>query len=369
MRFAFVHEWLIEYGGSEKVLERCLSIAPEAPIYTIIYDEKKFTHSPIADHQVHTSFIQRLPFRKHFRMYLPLMPMAIERFDVGDVDVVISSNHCVAKGILTRSDQLHISYVHAPMRYAWDLHFPIMEQAHLRHGLRGLFASWIFKDLRRWDVLAANRVDVFVANSKYVARRIRKVYRRDAQVIYPPVDVGRFKPDQDRDDFYLTVCRCVPYKHVEMMVMAFNRLGRPLVVIGDGPELERIKRIANPHIKMMGWQSDPVVVDHMQRCRAFINASDEDFGIAPVEAQAAGAPVIAYGRGGTGETVLHGVTGVHFQKQTIEHIVAAVKEFENDPTRFDAARIHEHAMQFDASHFDSQMRQLIDRQWSEFTAS
>jgi glycosyltransferase involved in cell wall biosynthesis len=368
MRFAFVHEWLVEYGGSEKVLERCLSLAPDAPIYSLIYDKEKYTQSPIANHQVHTSFIQKMPFRKRFRMYLPFMPLAIERFDVGDVDVVISSNHCVAKGVLTRSDQLHISYIHAPMRYAWDLHFPMMEQAHLRKGLRGMIASSVFKKLRQWDVLAANRVDVFVANSKYVARRIRKVYRRDAQVIYPPVDVERFKPDQQRDDFYLTVCRCVPYKHVEMIVMAFNRLGRPLVVIGDGPELERIRRITNPHITLLGKQSDAVVVDHMQRCRAFVNASDEDFGIAPVEAQAAGAPVIAYGRGGTGETVLNGVTGVHFQKQTIEGIVAAVKDFESDSARFDAARIREHAQQFDASRFDSQMRQLIDAEWAKFQA-
>jgi len=366
MRFAFVHEWLVNLGGSEKVLERALELDSQAPIFTLVYDPDALGESIIHEHPIHTSFIDRLPFRSRFRMYLPLMPMAIERLDVGDVDVIISSNHCVAKGILTRSDQLHISYVHAPMRYAWDLHFPLMQQARLHQGLRGMVASRMFHSLRQWDVLAANRVDVFVANSKYTARRIRKAYRREAEVIYPPVDIDRFDPGQVRDDFYLTVCRCVPYKRVDLIIEAFNDLGRPLIVIGDGPELNRLKAMAGKGVRVLGRQDDAVIVDHMQRCRAFVHASDEDFGISPIEAQAAGAPVIAYSRGGTGETVIPKVTGIHFDRQSSASISDAVKKFEAEAAEFDGARIRTHAETFSPDRFDAQMQQLVETRWREF---
>ena len=368
MLVAFVHDWLTAYAGAEKVLEAALELYPTAPIYTLVYQQESFKGSRIAEHPVHTSFIERLPKgREKYRAYLPLMPLAIEQFDLSGYDVVISSSHAVAKGVLTRADQLHISYVHTPIRYAWDLQFQYLKEAGIERGLKSTIARAILHYIRLWDVASSNRVDVFVANSHYVAQRIWKVYRREAQVIYPPVDVDRFTPKGQREDFYLTLSRFVPYKKIDLIVEAFTRLGLPLVVIGDGPDFNKVKRIAGPNVQLLGYQPDTVVKDYMERCKAFVFAADEDFGITPVEAQAAGAPVIAYGRGGVTETVLHGETGLFFQEQTVESLLATVRAFESGEYQFDPERLRQNAERFSKKRFQHEFAELVERKWAKFT--
>lgn len=368
MLVAFVHDWLTAYAGAEKVLEAALELYPTAPIYTLVYQQESFKGTRIAEHPVHTSFIERLPKgREKYRAYLPLMPLAIEQFDLSGYDVVISSSHAVAKGVLTRADQLHISYVHTPIRYAWDLQFQYLKEAGIERGLKSTIARAILHYIRLWDVASSNRVDVFVANSHYVAQRIWKVYRREAQVIYPPVDVDRFTPKGQREDFYLTVSRFVPYKKIDLIVEAFTQLGLPLVVIGDGPDFNKVKRIAGPNVQLLGYQPDTVVKDYMERCKAFVFAADEDFGITPVEAQAAGAPVIAYGRGGVTETVLHGETGLFFQEQTVESLLATVRAFESGEYQFDPERLRQNTERFSKKRFQHEFAELVEREWAKFT--
>lgn len=370
MRVAVVHEWLTKLAGSEKVVQAALELHPDAPLYTLIHDSRATRDTELRRHAIHTSFLDSLPFsRSKWRLYLPLMPLAVEQFDLSDYDLVLSSNHCVAKGILTRADQLHISYVHTPMRYAWDLHGQYLRESGLGFGPRGLLARAILHRLRQWDVLAANRVDVFVANSRTVARRIWKTYRRRAHVIYPPVDVNRFVPDRPREEFYLAVSRFVPYKRMDLIVQAFRESGRPLVVIGDGPDESKVRALAGPNVTFLGRRSDEVVADHMQRCRAFVFAADEDFGITPVEAQAAGAPVIAYGAGGVTESVVPGQTGLFFPQQTSASLVDAIKQFEATESRFDPAALRANAERFSKPRFQRELSHLIDRCWSAFTRS
>ena len=367
MKTAVVHEWLVTYAGSEQVCEQMLGLYPQADLFSLVDflpEEMRFF---IQNHPVHTSFLQGLPFaRKHFRNYLPLMPLAIEQLDLSSYDLVLSSNHAVAKGVLTRADQLHISYMHTPIRYAWDLQQQYLRGAGLTRGLGAIAAQAILHYLRLWDLASAHRVDRFLANSQFVARRIQKTYRRRATVIYPPVAVDRFRADRPRDEFYLTVSRFVPYKRVDLTVQAFNRLGLPLVVIGDGPDWERVRAIAQPHIQLMGRQPNAVVEDHLQRCRAFIFPAEEDFGITVVEAQAAGAPVIAYGRGGATETVLPNKTGILFPEQSVESLVEAVQTFAARRTPFEPEILRHHAEQFAPDRFRREFSRFVDQSWESF---
>jgi len=367
LKVAIAHEWLDTYAGSERVVEQILNLYPHADLFSLVdflvTDERWFIHHKA----VTTSFIQRLPrARKHFRQYLPLMPIAIEQFDLSTYDIVISSHHAVAKGIVTRADQLHISYVHTPIRYAWDLQWQYLEQAGLKRGIKGLLTRLILHYLRLWDTSSANRVDCFVANSRYIARRIWKTYRRSAQVIYPPVAVQRFRCDRPRDDFYLTVSRFVPYKRVDLTVAVFTRLGLPLVVIGDGTERSQLERSAGPNIQFLGYQSNAAVTDYMERCKAFVFPAEEDFGITPVEAQAAGAPVIAYGRGGVAETVIHGKTGLLFHRQTVDDLASAVINFEKGLNLLASDRIRQHAERFSETRFRQEFQQFLDAVWLRF---
>ena len=370
MKIAIVHEWLATYAGSERVVEQILQLYPEADLYSLVDvlapDERAFIqHKPVT-----TSFIQKLPgARKHFRQYLPLMPIAIEQFDLTDYDIVISSHHAMTKGVITRADQLHISYVHTPIRYAWDLQWQYLEQAGLKRGVKGLLTRLILHYLRLWDVSTANRVDAFIANSQFIARRIHKTYRRPAQVIYPPVAVEQFRCDRPRGDFYLTVSRFVPYKRVDLTIAAFNELGLPLVVIGDGDQRSQLEKIARPNIQFLGYQSDAAVVDYMERCKAFIFPAEEDFGITLVEAQAAGAPAIAYGRGGATETVIPGKTGLLFPEQTVESLVEAIRKFEHAPLATPATVIRHHAERFSEQQFQHQFREFVADQWVMFQQS
>jgi glycosyltransferase involved in cell wall biosynthesis len=364
MRVALIHEWLETYAGAEQVIEQLLAVLGATDVYALVDFLPPEQRGFLGESTVHTSFIHRLPLaRKKFRSYLPLMPMAVEQFDLAGYDLVVSSNHAVAKGVLTREDQLHLCYVHTPVRYAWDLYQSYLREHRLSRGPKSWMARLVPHYLRLWDQASASRVDAFAANSRYVARRIWKTYRRRATVIHPPVDVHRFAVGDSREDFYVTVSRLVPYKRIDLMVEAFRRMPtRRLIVIGDGPELKRLATNTPPNVKLLGRQSAEVVEHHLQAARAFVFAADEDFGIAPVEAQACGTPVLAFGRGGATETVVEGRTGLFFSEQTAESIVAAVEAFEARPAAFDRHAIRAHAEQFAPERFCLRFSKFVDRQ-------
>jgi glycosyltransferase involved in cell wall biosynthesis len=366
-RVGIVHDWLPVYAGAERVLEQMLHVFPESALYSLIDFIPEEQRGFLQGRPVETSFIQRLPFaRRHYRHYLPLAPMAIEQFDLSRHDVVVSSSYAVAKGVLTRPDQLHVSYVHSPIRYAWDLYHEYMDRGRIG-WLRGLVARMVLHYMRLYDVSTAPRVDLFVANSQHVARRIWKTYRRRARVIYPPVDVDRFTMHPTKDNFYLTMSRLVPYKRIDLIVKAFSEMpDKELVVIGDGPESAALERLAGPNVTLLGYQPDDAVTYYLERARAFVFAAEEDFGIVPVEAQACGTPVIAYGRGGAQETIVPGTTGVFFPEQTVEHLKAAVAEFENVRTRFDPSVIRAQAERFAVPVFRNAFSHLVHTAYSDF---
>ncbi len=366
-KIAIVHEWLTTHAGSEKVVEQMLQVYPHADLYSLVDFLPESLRYFIQHKPVTTSFIQTLPFAKqYFRNYLPLMPLAIEQFDLAGYDLIISSSHAVAKGVRTRPDQLHISYVHTPMRYAWEFQTQYLQQAGLTRGFKSAIARVSLHYLRLWDVVSAHRVDLYVANSHYVARRIEKTYRQPADVIYPPVDTERFRADSLRSDFYLVVSRFVPYKRVDLAIAAFNELGLPLVVIGDGNSRKTLMKTAKPNICFLGQQPDSVVTDHMQRCRGFIFPPEEDFGITSVEAQAAGAPVIAYAKGGQSETVIHQRTGLLFEHQTVDSLVQSVKQLEASVDQFEASQLRVQAEKFSIVRFQSQFKRYVENAWVQF---
>ncbi|MGF6920941.1 glycosyltransferase involved in cell wall biosynthesis [Paraburkholderia sp. 40] len=355
VRIAIVHDWLVTYAGAEKVLEQIIACFPDADLFSLVdfLDDRSFLRGK----PVTTSFIQKLPLaRSKYRSYLPLMPLAIEQLDVSAYDVVISSSHAVAKGILTGPDQVHISYVHSPIRYAWDLQHQYLQQSKLTNGPKSALARLILHYMRNWDIRTSNSVDDFVANSAFIARRIKKVYQRDAQVIFPPVDVEAFTLCTEKEDFYLTASRMVPYKKIDLIVEAFARMPeRKLVVIGDGPDMAKIRAKAGPNVEIMGYQPFEVLKDRMSRAKAFVFAAEEDFGISVVEAQACGTPVIAYGKGGALETVRDlsepKPTGMFFDEQDTDSIIAAVNRFDELRHRFLPENCRGNAEQFSAAHF------------------
>ena len=368
-RIAIVHEWFTSRAGSEKVVEQILRIYPNADLYSLVDFLPEELRYFIQHKPVNTSFIQQLPFAKrHFRHYLPLMPTAVEQFDLSDYDLIISSHHAVAKGVLTRPDQLHISYVHTPLRYGWELQHQYLHQAGLTHGTKSILTRAILHYLRLWDVASAHRVDHYVANSRYVARRIEKTYRRPAEVIYPPVDTQRFavKDGRTREDFYLVVSRFVPYKRVDLAIAAFNELGLPLVIIGDGASRKALQKMAAPNIRFLGKQTDSAVSNYMQRCRGLIFPPEEDFGITPVEAQAAGAPVIAYAKGGQAETVLHERTGLLFSHQTVESLVHSVKRLQASVDQFETGELVDNARRFATDQFCTRFKNFVENAWVKF---
>lgn len=369
-RIAVIHDFLYCYAGAERVLEQILNVYPDADLFSLFDFLPASQRGFIQGKKVHCSFIQRMPLaRTKHRSYLPLMPLAIEQLDVSAYDVVISSSYVAAKGVITRPDQLHICYCHTPVRFAWDLQHQYLAETGLKHGLRSLLARMILHYIRSWDAQSANGVDVFATNSHFVSRRVEKIYRRHATPIYPPVDVDKFTLRAQKEDFYLTASRLVPYKRIDLIVDAFNRLpGRRLFVIGDGPEMKKIKARAGANVTLLGYQSFEVLRDYMQRARAFVFAAEEDFGIVPVEAQACGTPVIAFGRGGVTETVIPGRTGVLFPEQTAQSLVEAVREFEAEPD-WDPRLIRHNAQRFSAEHFRAQFESLVEREWADFRAN
>ncbi|XP_060085456.1 D-inositol 3-phosphate glycosyltransferase-like [Ylistrum balloti] len=370
-KIAFAHDWAVTYAGSEKVVDAVTQLYPEAPLYTLFYEPEVLKNTFLAQRPVKTSSLDRFHFlRKRHRTLLPIMPFLWEQFDVGNYDIVFSSCHAAAKGILTRADQLHISYIHTPIRYAWDLYHPYLQESKLTKGIRGFFAKCILHYLRLWDFQAAQRVDYLIANSNYVARRIQKIYRRPATVIYPPVDVELFSAAEPREDFYVTMSRFVPYKRIDLIVEAFTNLNKPLKVIGTGPDVEKIRRLAGPNVELLGYLPNDVAKSYLERCRAFVFAADEDFGITPVEAQAAGAPVIAFERGGCCETVIAGKTGLFFKEQTVKSLVAAINDFEAQGTSsWDSKAISAHAQKFSRQRFQQEIKHYIEEAWSKFCLS
>jgi glycosyltransferase involved in cell wall biosynthesis len=369
LKYALVHEWLTPEatGGSELVVREILNHI-DADLYALIDFESSNPESYLYKRQIGKTFLQHFPYaRNGIQKYLPLWPLAIEQMDLRYYDVILSSSHAVAKGILTTPDQLHICYCHSPMRYAWDLTFDYLRQSKLGNGLPGWVTRYLLHHLRQWDVLSANRVDYFIANSQHTARRIWRCYRREATVIYPPVNIGEFPFFQEKDDFYLTVSRLVSYKQVSLIVKAFNQLKRPLVVIGTGDEMQKIRQMANSNIEILGWQPDNVVKKYMARAKAFVYAACEDFGIALVEAQACGTPVIAYGAGGALETVRDirsGVdtgTGIFFRTQTEAALVEAVEKFEIYQGSFNSEYMRSHAAQFSPQVFADRYLDFVNK--------
>lgn len=360
MKITLVHDWLTNFAGAEKVLEAIYEMYP-APIYTLIIDEKQLKQSIFKNAIIYTSFIQKLPkANKFYRYYLPLFPMAIEQFDLSHYDIIISSSTCVAKGVITKASQIHICYCHTPVRYAWDLYHEYLKETGLNRGLKGLIVKIFLHYLRLWDYTTANRVDYFIANSKYVARRIKKIYGKDSVVIYPPVDVEKFNICDKREDYYITVSRMVPYKKIDLIVKAFTKMpDKKLVVIGHGPDLKKIKSVSGKNIELLKFQPFDIMKEYLQRAKAFIFAGEEDFGISLVEAQACGVPVICYAKGGALETVISEKTGVFFGKQDIDCLIESVKYFEKIEHRFDPIYIREHSMKFNKERFKNEFKTFI----------
>ncbi|HHP8535057.1 TPA: glycosyltransferase family 4 protein, partial [Klebsiella pneumoniae] len=300
-----VADWLVTYAGSEKVIAEFIKLFPQSDLYSVIDFLSDESRSRFMNKRAKTTFIQKLPKAKsNYQRYLPFMPLAIEQLDVSKHEIILSSSHAVAKGILTGPDQLHISYVHSPIRYAWDLQHQYLREAGLDKGIKSYIARMLLHKIRLWDCRTANGVDHFIANSQFIARRIKKVYGRDADVIYPPVDVNRFELNFNKEDYFFTASRLVPYKRIDLIVEAFSEMpNRKLVVIGDGPEMQKIKSKAKTNIEILGYQPDSVMQEYMRNAKAFVFAAEEDFGIIPVEAQACGTPVIAFGKGGALETI------------------------------------------------------------------
>ena len=373
MKIAIVHDWLYTYAGAEKVLEQIIQCFPQADLFSLIDFIPAGERNFIQNKTVTTSFIQRMPFSKtKHRQYLPLMPLAIEQLDVSDYDVVISSSHAVAKGVLTGPNQLHICYCHSPIRYAWDMQHQYLREAGITSGLKSWLTRYILHKIRLWDYRTANGVDYFVANSKFIARRIFKVYRREANVIYPNVDVDKFNLQSEKQDYYLTASRLVPYKKIVLIAEAFALMPeKKLKIVGTGPDQKKIAAlVANAaNIEYLGFVEDNELVNLMQNAKAFVFAAEEDFGIIPVEAQACGTPVIAYGRGGSLETVnglnSESPTGVFFAEQSTAAVITAVAQFEAQ-TVITPENCRKNALRFSIARFRIEFTQFVEQKYQEF---
>ena len=375
MKIAIVHDWLTVYAGAERVLEQILQLYPDADLFSLVDFLPETQRGFIYNKPVRTSFLQKLPFaRTKYRHYLCLMPYAIEQFDLSGYDLVISSSYAVAKGVITGPDQLHISYVHSPMRYAWDLQHQYLRETGLDKGVKGWLAKWVLHKMRIWDARTANGVDSFIAISHFIAKRIWKVYRRESTVIYPPVDTTTFALHEQKEDFYLTASRLVPYKRIDLIVEAFNGMpNKKLIVIGGGPDFKKIQAKANQNITLLGYQEQDHLKSFMQRAKAFVFAAEEDFGITPLEAQACGTPVIAYAKGGVLETIRglddENPTGVFFKEQNAAAIVNAIEEFEQVRDRIPAEWCRENAMRFGQERFRQELKAFMDQAWEAFQNS
>jgi len=371
-KVAVIYDRLDGYGGGERVLEQMLSLYPSSKLYASVDILADHERGFLGGKTPITTFAQRWSFvRNHHRQFLPLLMFAMEQLDLSDAELVLSGSASIAKGVLTGPDQLHIAYIHSPMRYAWDLQHQYLREARLERGLKSALARWILHRARIWDLRTSNGVDHFIANSEFIARRIWKVYRRESTVIYPPVDVESYTLNERKDTFYLTASRLMPYKKVPAIVEAFRDLpDRRLVVVGDGTEMRRVKAVAGANVEVLGYQSAASLLDLMQRARAFIFAAEEDFGITPVEAQACGTPVIAFDRGGACETI-RGLehakpTGLFFSSQTPAAIAEAVQTFEKRQHLFDPYDCRSSALRFSTRMFRDSYRGFVENAWEAF---
>jgi len=369
-RVAIVHDWLPEVGGAEHVLGEILDVFPEAELFSLLDFIPQADRSFLRGKSVKTSFLQHIPWaRRFYRGFLPLMPLAIEYFDLSKFDLIISSSYAVAKGVLTGPDQLHLCYCHSPARYAWDFQEQYLRQTRRDKGIRGFLARALLHYIRLWDCRTPNGVDAFAANSRFIARRIWKVYRRRAVVIYPPV--AGIHPDEKTDTLklrssYLSLGRLVPYKRVDILIEAFRKMpNRTLLIIGDGPERHRLARDLPSNVRLLGRLPQKDVDTALREARALLFAAEEDFGLVPVEAQAAGTPVIAFGKGGACESVINNVTGVLFYDQTAEAVIEAVLASES--MKFDPDTLKHNAMGFEPRVFRAALRQWIDAAWRKFS--
>jgi glycosyltransferase involved in cell wall biosynthesis len=372
MKIALVHDWLTGMRGGEKCLEVFCELFPDADLYTLLY-VKGAVSATIEKHPIKTSFIQNLPFsHRYYRYCLPLFPKAIEAFDLSEYELVLSSSHCVAKGVRTSPQTLHISYIHTPMRYIWDQY-----HHYFGNGRGGTLTRWIMPlvlpYLRRWDVETGQLPTYLIASSNHVAQRIQNYYHRESMVIYPPVDVGFFKPSTQDEGYYLVVSALAPYKRVDLAIEAFNRLKWPLKIIGSGQEEKRLKQIAGPTVELLGWKTENDLRSAYAACRAVVFPGEEDFGIVPLEAMACGKPVIAYGSGGVVESVIPlqnkktvAPTGVFFYDQTPEALIEVLEYFEDQRGLFDPYQIREQVKPFDRQQFKEKVFQCVQSKFQEF---
>lgn len=367
MRSALVHDWLVSaVGGGEKCLEAIARLFP-SPIYTLVQNQNKLAGTYFEALQITSSFLQKMPKAEtKYRSYLPLFPLAIQQFNLSSFDLVISSSHCVAKGVATHSKQLHICYCYTPVRYAWDLREDYLKDTGLDRGLKGWLARSILRYLRKWDVRSSKGVDHFIAISHYVADRIKRCYGRQAYVIYPPVDLSYYQLEEKKENYYVAASRFVPYKKMKLIVEAFSQMPeRKLVVIGDGPEWKSVSAAAGRNVELLGYQSDAVLRGHLQKAKAFVFAAVEDFGILPIEAMGCGTPVIAFGQGAIRETVEDGKTGLFFHEQTATSLIDAVSKFEG--LKFDPKQCRERAEMFSQERFNTEFNRFVMDKYSQFS--
>lgn len=369
LKVALVHEWFVNYAGAERVVEQMLNAYPQADLFALVDFLKGEQRHYLGEREVKTTFIQNLPFaEKHFRNYFPLFPLAVEQHDLRGYDVVISSSHLVSKGAITAPNQPHICYCHSPVRYGWDLYHQYLEEANLTKGLKATIVKYLLHRLRSWDALTANRPDFFIANSNYIAKRMQKVWRAEAKVIYPPVDTERFKISEKPDEYYFTAGRFVPYKKIDLIVKAFKQLPHlKLVVCGDGPQARQIKEASGKNVEIISHASEADFASYMSNAKAFLYAAEEDFGIILAEAQAAGVPVIAFGKGGAAEIIEHLNTGILYPEQTADSLVMAINNFEKNRVTCSASVISEKAERFSAARFVAEYHQYVQQCYLTYT--
>lgn len=369
MKIALVHEWLVFYAGGERVFESFTNIWKDADVFALVdflNDEQR--KIILKGKHAHTTFIQKLPFaEKKFRSYLPLFPLAIESLNFSKYDVIISSSHAVTKGVRKKPNQLHISYCHSPMRYIWDEAETYFEAAKLNTGIKKIIATKILNYLRKWDLKTAKRPDYLLANSNYIAEKLKRIYNRESTVIYPPVDIDKFSCVEQKDDYYFVASRLVPYKKIDLIVEAFAQMpDKRLIIAGTGPELNKLKNNFLVNVEFVGYQDEKALKELMQKAKAFVFSAEEDFGIVVVEAMACGTPVIALNKGGTAETVIDGKTGILFEEQTVEDIKDAVKRFEKIENQFNHKEIAEHTKKFSRQIFEEKMKNYVDEKIEQF---
>ncbi|CAM1374156.1 Glycosyltransferase, GT4 family [Tenacibaculum litopenaei] len=367
MKKALVHDWFYTHAGAENVVQSITNVWDDFDFYSLIdflNDEDR--KAVLKGKHCTTSFIQKFPTAKsNHRKFLQWFPRAIESLDVSQYDVVISSSSSVAKGVLTHQNQLHICYCHSPMRYAWNLYFEYLKSKGLERGIKGWYAQKVLHYIRQWDVISTPRVDYFIANSKYIAQRIKKIYNREATVIYPPVNTDVFTLENDKEEYYIAASRLVAYKRIDVIVEAFSNLpNKKLIVVGDGPEMKKLKKLAKKNVQFVGKADQKAMIVYLQKAKALVFAADEDFGILPVEAQSCGTPVIAFQKGGLLETVIDGETGVFFDRQTPEAIETAIAAFES--MKFSPELIRKNALRFSRDRFEKELNAFVTEKINEF---